>query len=60
MEPDIDELSRVDVDGEPAYSAEDFMNGEVVIRNENYGYWNLTYSHVTQSVTVAFNRALVI
>jgi len=40
MEPDIDELSRIDVDGEPAYSAEDFMNGEVVIRNENYGYWN--------------------
>ena len=40
MEPDVDELTRIDVDGEPAYSAEDFMNGEVVIRNENYGYWN--------------------
>jgi len=28
------------VDGQPAYTAEDFMNGEIVIRNENYGYWN--------------------
>jgi hypothetical protein len=40
MEPDIDELTRIDVDGQPAYTAEDFMNGEVVLRNENYGYWN--------------------
>jgi len=40
MEPDLDELSRLDVDGQPAYSAEDLMNGEMVIRNENYGYWN--------------------
>jgi len=40
MEPDIEELARIDVDGQPAYTAEDFMNGEVVIRNENYGYWN--------------------
>jgi len=40
MEPDTEELTRIDVDGQPAYTAEDFMNGEVVIRNENYGYWN--------------------
>ena len=40
MEPDLDELSRIDVDGVPVYTAEDFMNGEVVVRNENYGYWN--------------------
>lgn len=40
MEPDIEELSRLDVDDQPAYSAEDFMNGEVVLRNENHGYWN--------------------
>lgn len=40
LEADIEELSRNDVDGQPAYTAEDFMNGEVVIRNENYGYWN--------------------
>ena len=42
MELDMDELLRVDVDGEPAYTAEDIMNGEIVIRNENYGYWNTT------------------
>jgi starch synthase len=30
----------LDVDGVPAYTPEDLMNGEVVIRNENYGYWN--------------------
>jgi len=40
MEPDLEELSRIDVDGQAAYSPEDLMNGEVVIRNENYGYWN--------------------
>jgi len=40
MEIDRDELMRIDVDGEPSYTAEDLMNGEVVIRNENYGYWN--------------------
>ncbi len=42
MEPDLEELSRLDVDGEPAYSPTDFMNGEIVIRNENHGYWNTT------------------
>jgi hypothetical protein len=40
LEPDVEELSRIDVDGEPAYSSDDFMNGECVIRNENHGYWN--------------------
>lgn len=40
MEPDLDELMRIDVDGDPAYTPEDLMNGEVVLRNENYGYWN--------------------
>lgn len=40
MEPDVEELSRVDVDETPCYTPEEFMNGEVVIRNENYGYWN--------------------
>jgi hypothetical protein len=39
FEPDLDELNRNDVDGLPAYSTEDMMNGEVVIRNENHGYW---------------------
>jgi starch synthase len=40
MEPDVEELTRIDVDGQPAYTAEDFMNGELVLRNENHGYWN--------------------
>lgn len=40
MEPDIEELQRVDDDGVPAYTAEQFMAGDIVIRNENHGYWN--------------------
>lgn len=40
MEPDLDELKRVDIDGQPAYTPEDLMAGEIVIRNENHGYWN--------------------
>ena len=40
MEPDLAELNRLDEDGEPAYTCEDLMNGEIVKRNENYGYWN--------------------
>mmetsp|Transcript_5356 Transcript_5356/g.8270 ORF Transcript_5356/g.8270 Transcript_5356/m.8270 type:complete len:342 (-) Transcript_5356:3012-4037(-) len=40
MELDSEELTRLDVDDEPAYTPEDFMNGEIVIRNENYGFWN--------------------
>jgi len=40
MEPDVEELTRLDVDDTSVYSPEEFMNGEVVIRNENYGYWN--------------------
>ena len=40
MEPDLEELKRFDDDGEPAYTVEDLMAGEIVIRNENHGYWN--------------------
>lgn len=40
MEADLEELMRLDVDGEPAYSSLDVMNGEIVLRNENHGYWN--------------------
>jgi hypothetical protein len=40
MELDLEELMRLDVDGVSAYTALDLMNGEIVIRNENYGYWN--------------------
>lgn len=42
MEPDIEELRRVDVDGKPAYTPMDFLNGEIVIRNEYFGYWYST------------------
>ena len=40
LEIDTEELTRVDADGQPAYTAADLLNGEVVIRNENCGYWN--------------------
>lgn len=40
MEIDLEELMRLDVDGKPAYTPLDLMNGEIVTRNENYGYWN--------------------
>ena len=40
METDLEELMRLDIDGEGAYSPMDVMNGEIVLRNEKYGYWN--------------------
>lgn len=40
MEVDLEELMRLDVDGVPAYTPLDVLNGEIVIRNENHGYWN--------------------
>jgi len=39
-EIDLEELMRLDVDGQPAYTPADVLNGEIVIRNENCGYWN--------------------
>jgi len=30
---------RLDVDGYPAYTPDEIMDAEIVIRNENYGYW---------------------
>jgi starch synthase len=40
LEADLDELTRTDPDGEPAYSPLDVLNGEMVLKNENHGYWN--------------------
>ena len=40
LEPDLDELKRVDIDGCAAYTAAEVLAGEIVIRNENHGYWN--------------------
>lgn len=39
-EIDRDEMLRIDNDGELAYSALDILNGEIVIRNEESGYWS--------------------
>ena len=30
---------RVESDGEPAYTPWEQLDGEVIIRNENYGFW---------------------
>ena len=40
MEPDVEELNRYESDGTRAYTADQALFGEVVIRNENWGYWN--------------------
>lgn len=40
MEVDSEELLRKDTDDQPAYTPADLLNGEIVIRNENCGYWN--------------------
>jgi hypothetical protein len=39
MELDEEEMYRLDIDGEPAYNPEEILNGEIVIRNENCGFW---------------------
>ena len=40
MELDASEMYRIDIDGKPAYSPIDILNGEVVIPNTENGYWN--------------------
>ncbi|MDR3736752.1 MAG: alpha-amylase family protein, partial [Acidobacteriaceae bacterium] len=42
MELDEAEMYRKDTDGKPAYREKDILNGEIVIKNENHGYWNST------------------
>eukprot|EP01022_Parablepharisma_sp_SALTPOND_P024880 TRINITY_DN55_c0_g1_i1.p1 TRINITY_DN55_c0_g1~~TRINITY_DN55_c0_g1_i1.p1 ORF type:complete len:1631 (+),score=215.10 TRINITY_DN55_c0_g1_i1:3219-8111(+) len=42
MEVDEAEMYRRDTDGKPAYTEKEILNGEVVIKNENHGYWNST------------------
>jgi hypothetical protein len=39
MEIDSDEMFRIDPDGQPAYTSLEILNGEIVIRNEDCGYW---------------------
>lgn len=36
---DHDEMFRLDADGQMAYSAEEILNGEIVCRSEDCGYW---------------------
>ena len=40
MEPDLEELQRIDINGGAIYTPQDLMHGEVVVRNENHGFWN--------------------
>ena len=40
MEIDAAEIYRIDTDGKPAYSPMEILNGEIVIPNEESGYWN--------------------
>ena len=40
MELDVAEMYRIDIDGKPAYSPIEILNGEIVIPNTENGYWN--------------------
>ena len=39
MTLDVDEMYRVECDGSSAYTDKEIFNGEVVLPNENCGYW---------------------
>ena len=49
MELDTAELYRIDVDGQPAYTPLEILNGEIVMPNKESGYWdtdlNETYAN---------------
>ena len=40
MEMDTAELYRIDIDGKPAYTPLDILNGEIVMPNSECGYWD--------------------
>ena len=40
MELDASEMYRIDIDGKPAFSPMDILNGEIVIPNTENGYWS--------------------
>ena len=40
MELDTAELYRIDVDGQPAYTSLEILNGEIVMPNSESGYWD--------------------
>ena len=37
--PDLEELYRLESDGSPAYGEQEILDGEVVIQQENCGFW---------------------
>ena len=39
MELDTVELYRIDIDGQPAYTSSEILNGEIVMPNMESGYW---------------------
>ena len=40
MEMDTAELYRIDIDGKPAYTPLEILNGEIVMPNVENGYWD--------------------
>ena len=43
MELDTAELFRIDIDGKPAYTPLEILNGEIVMPNVESGYWDTDY-----------------
>ena len=39
MELDVAEMYRIDIDGKPAYTPMEILNGEIVMPNSESGYW---------------------
>ena len=39
LQIDHDEMFRIDSDGQPAYSPLEILNGEIVVRDEDSGFW---------------------
>ena len=59
MEIDAEEMFRMDDDGQPAYSPLEIFEGEIVVRNENHGYWNTnTMEHYPNPFFVKLCAAL--
>ena len=40
MELDVAEMYRIDIDGKPAYTPMEILNGEIVMPNSESGYWD--------------------
>ena len=44
MALDVDELFRVEADGEPAYTSREILEGKVVLSDTEIGYWDTRLS----------------